>query len=58
MANAEILAKVILDIEKVIAEHLETGRVHPEITRTILKIMDEAKAVEAAERVRDTRGQS
>ncbi len=28
MANAEILAKVILDIEKVIAEHLETGRVH------------------------------
>jgi L-fucose isomerase-like protein len=53
MTNVQILAKVILDIEMVVAEQLEPG--HPQeakrLVDQILEIMDEAKAVEVAERV-------
>jgi hypothetical protein len=51
--QAQILAKVILDIEMVVAEQLEPG--HPQnavqLIDQILKIIDETKAVEVAERV-------
>ena len=53
MTNAEILAKVILDIELVVAAQLEPG--HPknadQLIDQILEIMDDAGAVEVAERV-------
>ena len=53
MTNAEILAKAILDIELVIAENLQPGhtRYPQRALEQILAIIDETKAIEAAERV-------
>ena len=52
MTNAEI-AKAILDIELVIAENLQPGhtRYPQRALEQILAIIDETKAIEAAERV-------
>ncbi|WP_041357860.1 hypothetical protein [Nitrobacter hamburgensis] len=53
MTNAEILARAILDIELVIADHLQPCR-PPDPQRAleeILTILNQARAVEVAERV-------
>lgn len=54
MTNAEILAQVILDIEMALAEHLEPGHTQDaaELVDRILTVMDEAKAIQVAERVK------
>lgn len=52
-SNAEILAKVILDIEKALADDLDFGgpRNQRSVQDQILLIMDEADAVGTAERI-------
>lgn len=54
MTNAEVLAQVILDLELVIAQHLELGHTRDaaELVDRILEIMEEAKAIQVAERVK------
>jgi|SwirhisoilCB2_FD_contig_31_28438394_length_235_multi_3_in_0_out_0_1 hypothetical protein len=53
MTNAEILAKVILDIDLVLAEHIEPYRTEDPYgaLEKILTILVHARAVEIAERV-------
>jgi hypothetical protein len=53
VANAEILAKVILDIDLVLAEHIQPYRTEDPhgALGEILTILVQAKAVEVADRV-------
>jgi hypothetical protein len=53
VTNAEILAKVILDIDWVLAQHIQPYRTEdPQLAlEEIMIVMSEAKAVEIAERV-------
>ena len=54
MTNAEIIAKVILDIDLVLADHVQPYRTEDphRALEKILTILVEAQAVEIAERVR------
>jgi hypothetical protein len=53
MTNAQILAKVILDIENILGDYIEPGRPQnaQHVIDAILLILDETKAVEIAERI-------
>ncbi|WP_425907774.1 hypothetical protein [Nitrobacter sp. TKz-YC02] len=53
MTNADILAKVILDIDLVLVEHIQPYRTEDphRAVEKILTILVQAKAVEIAERV-------
>lgn len=51
MTNAQILAKVILDIENALGDYIGKPQNARHIIDAILLIMDETKAVEIAERI-------